>query len=293
MTVDLQGQVCLVTGANSGIGKAAAIGLATMGATVVLVCRSRARGAAAQEDIAASSGNGSLHLCVADLSSQAAVRDLADEIRDRFPRLHVLVNNAGVFRRSRHLTENGLEETFAINHLGYFLLTDLLLDLLKAGAPSRIVSVSSDAHSGGTIDFADLQSEQKYSAMGAYGQSKLANVLFTYELARRLDGTGVTATCLHPGLVATNFFRDIPRALRLVMAPIRPFMLSAEKGADTVLYLAAAPEVAGVTGEYFVKRKSVRSSKASYDTELARRLWDVSADLAGLSDAGNSHAPQP
>ena len=285
MTADMHGKVCVVTGANSGIGKETALRLAQLGATVVLVCRSQDRGAAALAEIKQRSGNDSVALLVADLSSERQVRRVAAAYRQQFDRLDVLVNNAALARRKRAVTENGVELTLAVNHLAPFLLTNLLLDRLKASAPARVVTVSSAAHKDATINFADLQSEQSYASFGfgAYSQSKLANVLFTYELARRLEGTGVTANCLHPGVVATGIFRDTPLWLRTGLALARPLILGSAQGADTVLYLATAPEVAEVSGRYFEKRKPVQSSPLSYDTEVARRLWEVSEALTTAS----------
>src|SRR5919202_4606855 len=206
---DMRGRICLVTGATSGIGKATALGLARLGATLVLVTRDPQRGATTVAEIKQQTGNDALDFLTADLTSQQSIRRLADEFKRKYQHLHVLVNNAGgVFPRT--LTVDGLEKTFALNHLAYFLLTELLLDVLKASAPGRIVSVSSEAERGGKINFDDLQSYRKYNAMRAYSQSKLANVIWTYELARRLEGTGVTANCLHPGAVATSFGNTIP-----------------------------------------------------------------------------------
>ncbi len=285
MTADMHGKVCVVTGANSGIGKETALGLAQLGATVVLVCRSQERGAAALAEIKQRSGNDSVALLVADLSSERQVRRVAAAYRQQFDRLDVLVNNAALARRKRAVTENGVELTLAVNHLAPFLLTNLLLDRLKASAPARVVTVSSAAHKDAEINFADLQGGQRYATFGfgAYSQSKLANVLFTYELARRLEGTGVTANCLHPGVVATGIFRDTPLWLRTGLALARPLILGSVQGADTVLYLATAPEVAEVSGRYFEKRKPVQSSPLSYDTEVARRLWEVSEALTTAS----------
>ena len=285
MTADMPGKVCVVTGANSGIGKETALGLVRLGATVVLVCRSQERGAAALAEIKQQSGNDSVSLLVADLSSQRQVRRVAAAYRQQFDRLDVLVNNAALARRHRAVTEDGVELTLAVNHLAPFLLTNLLLDRLKASAPARVVTVSSAAHKDAEINFADLQGVQSYATFGfgAYSQSKLANVLFTYELARRLAGTGVTANCLHPGVVATAIFRDTPLLLRLGLALARPFILGSAQGADTVLYLATAPEVAEVSGRYFEQRKPVQSSPLSYDTEVARRLWEVSEALTTAS----------
>ncbi len=285
MAADMQGKVCVVTGANSGIGKETALGLAQLGATVVLVCRSQERGDAALAEITQRSGNDSVSLLVADLSAQRQVRRVVVAFREQFDRLDVLVNNAALARRTRAVSEDGVELTLAVNHLAPFLLTNLLLDRLKASAPARVVTVSSAAHKDAEINFADLQGEQSYATFGfgAYSQSKLANVLFTYELARRLEGTGVTANCLHPGVVATGIFRDTPLWLRVGLTLARPFILGSAQGADTVLYLAAAPEVAGVSGRYFEKRQPVQSSPRSYDTEVARRLWEESEALTTAS----------
>ncbi len=280
----MTGKVMLVTGATSGIGAVTARALAAAGgATVVLVGRDRERSAAAVEQIRRSTGNQSVEYLLADLSSQAEIRRLADEFLGRYDRLDVLVNNAGAMFWSRQETVDGLERTFALNHLSYFLLTNLLLDRLKASAPARVVSVSSAAHDGARIDFDDLQGKRSYAGMRAYGQSKLANVLFTYELARRLKGTGVTANALHPGFVATNFATNNGEIVRLVMAIIHRFALSPDRGAQTSIYLATSPEVEGVTGKYFSNSKAVRSSDISYDEAVAHRLWDASSELTGLA----------
>ncbi len=282
--VDMRGRVCVVTGANSGIGKETALSLAGMGATVVLICRSEARGAAALNDIKAQTGNESLSLLVADFSSQMQVRDAAGTFLKQFDRLDVLVNNAGVTPWERRLTdENGLELIFAVNHLAPFLLTNLLLDRLKASAPARVVTVSSGAHRRVSLNFDDLQNEQRYVPFDVYSQSKLANVYFTYELARRLEETGVTANCLHPGVVSTSLFRHLPPLLGLAVKFARPLLLTPAQGADTVVYLAAAPDVAEVSGRFFERREAVQSSPASYDVEAAQRLWEVSEALAAES----------
>ena len=269
----------MVTGANSGIGKETAKGLAKHGATVIMVCRSRERGQQALSEIKESVGSGNVELMLCDLSSQKSVREFAAQFEKSHARLDVLVNNAGVMNRYRSETGDKLEATFAVNHLGYFLLTNLLLDIIKRSAPARIINVSSATHKFGVIDFDDLQNEKRYRAFGAYSNSKLANVLFTYELARRLEGTGVTANCLHPGGVATNIFHDLPKAME---ALIKLVTTSPGKGAETSLYLASSPEVEGVTGKYFVKKSATRTSASSYNEDTARRLWDVSAKLTGL-----------
>jgi retinol dehydrogenase 14 len=276
-------KVCLITGATSGIGKATAMGLANMGASVVMVGRDRGKGEAVMAEIKEKSPNASVDLMLADVSSQEQIRRLADEFKEAYPRLDVLINNAGVFRSKRLTSADGIEMTFAVNHLAYFLLTNLLLDVLEASAPSRIVNVSSGAQSNGTIDFDDLQGENKeYKGTKAYSQSKLANVLFTYELARRLEGTGVTANCLHPGAVRTSFGRGSSGVFGFMVRALRPFMISPERGAETSIYLASSPEVDGLSGGYFVKKGEARSSDGSYDERIARRLWEVSAELTDL-----------
>ena len=277
----MHGRVCVVTGANSGIGRVTAIDLAGRGATVVLICRNHAGGSAVVEEIGQRGGDAAL--LIADLASQRQVREVAAAFLKRFDRLDVLINNAGVAGwGTRLVTEDGLEATFAVNHLAPFLLTNLLLDTLKVSAPSRVVTVSSAAHKTYPLDLDDLQGERRYSGFGAYSRSKLANVLFTRELSRRLEGTGVTANCLHPGVVATGIFRNVPGWIRFILTS--PLVLSPERGADTMIYLATAPEVAEVSGQYFVRRKPVRSSRASRDAETARRLWWASEVLTAASD---------
>ena len=283
MQADMRGKVCLVTGANSGIGRVTALGLAERGAAVVLVCRDEESNAAVLDEIERC-GSGTATLLTADLSSQRQVRAAAAAFRERFDRLDVLINNAGVAGWSTRLvTEDGLEATFAVNHLAPFLLTSLLLDRLKASAPARVITVSSAVHRNYAIHFDDLQGERRYSGFGAYSRSKLANILFTRELSRRLEGTGVTANCLHPGVVATGIFRNVPWWLRIVFR--RPLILSPEKGADTLLWLATAPDIAEVSGGYFVRRKSRRPSRAARDPAAARRLWEASEALTAARDA--------
>jgi retinol dehydrogenase 14 len=278
----MAGKAVLVTGGTGGIGKATATGLAALGARVGIVGRDRQRGAAAATDIEAASGNRAVDVFAADMSAHAEVRRLADEVLSAYPRLDVLVNNVGGFWAHRHLTADGLEHTFAVNHLAPFLLTTLLLDRLEASAPARIVTVSSGAQAQGRIDFDDLQGERNYSGQLAYSQSKLANVMFTYELARRLEGTGVTATVLHPGVVRTSFGAEDQSGAVAIGRLARPFMKSPAKGAATSIYLASSPKVEGVTGRYFVNSKPKTSNKSSYDTAAAARLWRLSADLVGL-----------
>lgn len=280
---NITGKTVLITGATNGIGKAAATELARMGATVVITARDLHKGQATLEEIRSKTGNSNLDLLVADLSSQAEVRRLAAEFKAKYSRLDVLINNAGGFFDVRKTTVEGIEYTFAFNHLAYFLLTNLLLDLLKQSAPSRIINVSSDAQSGAKLNFGDLQMEQRYGSFTAYGQSKLANVMFTYALARRLEGTGVTVNALHPGVVNTGFGDNSQSALiRGVMWLFKRFTLSPERGAETSVYLASSPEVEGVTGKYFDKKRAKPSNPASYDEAAQERLWDISAKMTGL-----------
>ncbi len=279
----MQGKVCMVTGATSGIGKATALGLAQMGATVVMVSRDRARGEAAQSEIKTKSGNNAVDLLIADLSSQQSIRQLAENFKRNYTQLHVLINNAGVFMLTRRETVDGLEMTFAVDYLAPFLLTNLLLDVLKASAPARIVNVSSESHEAGYIKMDDLQAKKGYRPMRVYGQAKLALVLFTYELARRLQGTGVTANCLHPGFVATNFAqRDLWPIARTAAKLVLFFGISPEEGAKTSIYLASSPDVEGITGKYFVKSIPKRSTPISYDESLQQQLWEESAKLVNL-----------
>ena len=283
----MQGKVCIVTGATAGIGEVTALELARKGATVVVISRNETKCRATVDRIRAETGNPNVDYLVADLSSQAATRAVAAAFQEKYDRLDVLVNNAGVFYTSRQESADGIEMTFALNHLGYFLLTELLRDMLVESAPSRVVSVSSGAHFGGKINFDDLEGKQKYSGWQAYSNSKLANVLFTAELARQLDGTGVTANSLHPGFVASNFAMN---NLTGFMSVIRPFYrllqkvvaISPEKGAETMIFLATSPEVEGVTGKYFDKSKAVTPSKAAQDMDAAKRLWAMSEGMVGV-----------
>jgi NAD(P)-dependent dehydrogenase (short-subunit alcohol dehydrogenase family) len=278
---ELTARTCVVTGANRGIGRATVEGLAELGARLVLVCRRREDGESVSRAIAAK-GRPAPDVVGADLSSQASIRQAASQIQARHPRLHVLINNAGIIARRREVTVDGLELQFAVNHLGYFLLTNLLLRQLLAGAPSRIINVSSGAHAHASLDFADLQSERGYDPKEVYSRTKLANILFTYELARRLSGTGVTVNCLSPGVVATRMLADYMGAPQRSTVD-STFGATPAEGAETSIYLAASPEVEGITGKYFVRKKSVHSSRESYDEAAARRLWDVSERLTVIS----------
>ncbi len=276
----MHNKTIIVTGANAGIGRITALELAKMGARVVMVCRDKERGAAAQQAIIAQTGNRQVDLLLADLSSQQAIRQLVKTIQQKYNRLDVLVNNAGAMFASRWVSVDGLEMTFALNHMNYFLLTTLLLDMLKASAPSRIVNVSSDAHQGAQLNFADLQNEKRFMGFRVYGQSKLANIYFTYELARRLEGTGVTVNALHPGFVATNFAKNNGWLYRVGMFLMRPFAMNDQQGAATQIYLASSPEVEGITGKYFARKKAVASSNVSYDIAAAQKLWQASEELS-------------
>jgi len=280
----MNGKTCVVTGANSGIGKAAATALAGLGATVVLVCRDRGRGEAAASEVAAAATGAKPRLELADLRELDQVRDLAGRL-GRLDAIDVLVNNAGLVVGERQLTPDGFEHTIAVNHLAPFLLTNLLLPALTASAPARVVTVASTAHRGAMLDLDDLMLERRYLPMLAYSNSKLANILFTRELARRLDGTGVTANCLHPGTVRTGFGSTGATWLRLGLAVSRPFLRSPRSGARTVVYLAASPDVAGQTGGYYVGGKLRTPSAAARDDARAARLWELSADLTGLPAA--------
>jgi len=271
----------MITGANSGIGSVTARELGRMGAGGVRGCRSKERGEVARNEIIRETGSRSVELMIADLSSQKEVRRLAADFKGTHERLHVLVNNAALWPTKRTLTVDGLELQLGLHHLAYFLLTNLLLDTLKASAPARVINTSSGIHKRARIDFDDLQAERTYRHMQAYGQSKLANVLFTYELARRLAGTGVTVNSFTPGMTKTNLGRSMSDGARFFF---RLLAKKTEKGAATAVYLASSPEVEGVTGKYFANCKPVRSSELSYDQVATKRLWDVSERLTGLSE---------
>ena len=288
-TTDMSGKTAIVTGGNSGIGLETAVALSTAGARTLITARDATKGATAVEQIRSRSGNPDVELVVFDLADLASVREGAAEILKQCPRIDVLINNAGLMQSVRSETADGFETTFGVNHLGPFLLTELLLDRLKESAPARIVNVASTAHNSARsgLDFGDLQSTGPYRGMQVYGRSKLANIYFTTELADRLAGTGVTVNCLHPGTVTTGFARDgdskgvMAFGIRLVA----PLMLTAEKGARTSVYLASSPDVDGVTGKYFVKCKSRQPSRAAQDRDAARRLWEVSEELVGSRHA--------
>src|SRR5579859_5004948 len=285
----MKGTVCVVTGATSGIGRAAATALARQGATVVLVGRDRGRTEAVAAQIAAVGAAGAVGVPppraeIADLASMDEVRALAGRLAG-LERIDVLINNAGLVLGERRITPDGLEHVFALNHLAPFLLTNLLLPKLTASAPARVITVTSDAHSAARLDLRDPNLEHGWDSWRSYANSKLANILFTRELARRLDGTGVTANCAHPGVVRTGFGRDARPLLKLGVTIARPFMLSPERGADTIVYLASSPEVAGQTGGYYVKRQRREPSAAARDDTAARELWELSERMTGLAPA--------
>jgi retinol dehydrogenase 12 len=279
----MKGKVCVVTGASSGIGKAAAATLAGLGATVVLVGRDRGRTEAAAAEIGRAGGPPP-RVEVADLASLEQVRGLAERLAG-LERIDVLVNNAGLVLGERQVTADGLEHVLALNHLAPFLLTSLLRPKLTASAPARVVTVTSDAHSAARLDLADLNLERDWDSWRSYANSKLANILFTRELARRLDGTGVTANCAHPGVVRTGFGGQARPLLKVGIMIARPFMLSPERGADTIVYLASSPEVAGQSGGYYVKRQRREPSAAARDDDTARKLWEISQELTGRAPA--------
>ena len=284
MKDNMNGKICLVTGATNGIGKATTQALAQMGATVVIVGRNAPKTAQLVEEIRAASGNNKVDSLLADLSSQAEVRRLANEFKSKYSHLHVLLNNAGAVFMQRQLSVDGIEMTFALNHLAPFLLTNLLLDMIKASAPARIINVSSDAHATGKIEFEDLQGEQNYSPR-VYENSKLANILFTMELARRLEGSGVIVNALHPGFASTGFGKNNPGFLMKIIRAVVPLIArSPEKGAETPIYLASSPDVEGITGKYFVDREAIQPASQATDMAVARKLWNVSTEMVHLAN---------
>lgn len=279
MAGEMEGRVCVVTGATAGIGQATAAALAGMGATVVLVARNADKARATREEIVRSAGHTRVETVIADLGVQAQVRAAAEEIRARHPAIHVLVNNAAIYTKKRQETADGMEMQLAVNHLAPFLLTHLLLDALRAGAPARVVTVSSEAHHHASFSWDDIQMRRKYGALRAYSNAKLFNILHTRELARRVPAAEVTANALHPGVVGTALLFGGWAPLRL----LKPFIRTAEEGARTAIYLASSPDVAGITGEYFKDEKPKHPSRAAQDDESARRLWQLSAELTGLA----------
>jgi len=279
----MTGKVVLITGANSGIGRAMALGVAREGARVVMVCRNEKRGRKARKSIITESGNDQVDLMLADLSSRPSIRKLCSEFNASYDRLDVLVNNAGIMTGRRRTTAEGFEMQFFVNHIAYFMVTQLLFEKLRATAPSRIVNVASTAHSSGTLNFDDLQGEVAYKGHKAYANSKLANIVFTYELARRIRGTGVTANCVHPGVIHTNLLKNFNFFLNGLFHMLQRFFKQPEEGADTPLYLISSEEVAQTSGKYFKYRAVLGSSDESNDPQVQKRLWQVSEEIAGLS----------
>ncbi|MBA7621270.1 3-oxoacyl-[acyl-carrier-protein] reductase FabG [subsurface metagenome] len=278
--MSMEGKICIITGANSGIGKATAIGLAMMNATIVMMCRSKERGEEVQKEIIELTGNKKVDLLLCDLSSQESIRKFVSEFKSKYQKLHILINNAGVMLSKRVISVDGFEMNFAVNYLASFLLTNLLLDVLKKSAPSRIINVSSAAHRMAKMDFDDLQSEKrKYRLFKIYGISKLALMLFSYELNRRLEGTSVTVNTVHPGVVNTNLGQD-QSSFSKGFAKL--FFKKPEKGAETSIYLASSQEVEGITGKYFAKKQQKQSSEESYNEDYAKRLWELSTDMTQL-----------
>lgn len=278
----VNGHTIVVTGANSGVGLETARRLARLGAQVVMVSRNRQKGEQALDDVRRSTGNHQVDLLLADLSSQAEVRRLAAQLLDRYPRVHVLVHNAGVILPDRRLSPDGIEMNLAVNHLAPFLLTHLLQDRLVEGGPARIINVCSDSQQRAKLDLHDLQAQKHYSMFGAYGTSKLLQTMCTYELARRLSGSGVTANCLHPGAVRTGLGDELHGMLAGVWWVMSRFLMSPEQGAQNSIYVATAPELAHVSGQYFVKQRAAKSNPLSYDQGLTRQVWDLSAKLCGI-----------
>lgn len=281
---DMNGKVCIVTGSNSGIGKETALALAEMGATVVMAVRDAEKGENARTEILEQTGNTKTDLMICDLASLDSIRQFAKEFTQKYDRLDVLVNNAGCTIHKRQVTNDGFERTLAVNYLGPFLLTHELLPMLKSSAPSRVVNLTSGIHSSARVDFDDLQNERKYRAMNAYGAAKLMVVMYTYELARRLEGTGVSVNAVHPGFAATNLGSNTGALRhRIMFKMVRPLQISAKKGAETSVYVATSPELEGVTGKYFAKSEERPSSELSYDEEAQKRLWVVTEELLGLA----------
>jgi NAD(P)-dependent dehydrogenase (short-subunit alcohol dehydrogenase family) len=285
LNANMNGKVCLVTGGTNGIGKSTAQELARMGATVIIVGRDAQKTSEVVQEIRAASGNPNVDSLVADLSSQQEIRRVAKDFKRKYSHLHVLINNAGGFFLRRQLSVDGIEMTFALNHLAYFLLTDLLLDIIKASAPARIINVSSNAHTTGKIEFDNLQGERIFRP-SAYDNSKLANILFTMELARRLEGTGVSVNALHPGFVATGFAKNNGRVIAALVSLFTPLVARPPaKGAETSIYLASSPDVEGMTGKYFYDSQVSSVAPQATDMVVARNLWDASTKMVHRADS--------
>ncbi len=278
----MKNKTVIITGANSGIGYITALEIAKLGAKVIMVCRNKDKGEVARQEIIKKSNNSAVFLKIADLSSQKQIRLLAEELKKEYPVIDVLVNNAGVLVPERRESEDGIELTWATNHLAYFLLTNLLLDKLKAASSARIVNVASEVQQIGNIYWDDIELKNNYTSFKAYAQSKLANIMFSNELAKRLEGTKVTTNALHPGAVATNFGSDGKGLVAWLFKTFRWSLLSAEKGAETSIWLATSPQVEGVTGQYFSKKKAIRAKTIAYSKEALKRLWELSEQMTGL-----------
>jgi len=283
MSTSIKGKVCIVTGANSGIGKATALGLAKLEAHVIMLCRDKSRGEDAQTEIISESGNESIDLLLADLSSQQSIRHFVSQFQKKYDKLNILINNAGVNPSKRYETVDGIEKTFAINTLAPFLLTNLLLSTLKNSIPSRLINVASKVQSR-SINFENLQFKKYFRSWKAYSQSKTALILLTYEFARRLKGSGITVNCLHPGGVKTNITRDYKGIIKFFTKIIFSFAKSPEEGAETSIYLASSPDVENISGKYFFEKKEARSKEITYNESIAERLWNVCTDLTNLYD---------
>lgn len=288
----MNGKIVLITGANSGIGFVTARELARRGAEILMVCRDPARGAAAAAAVREVAAGPPPELLIADISSQSAVHTLADQVHRRFPHIDVLVNNAGGIFAHRELTADGIEKTFATNHLGPFLLTNLLLDMVVNQPGARIVNVAAESLLS-RLDFDNLQGETAYGFLSAYFRSKLENIIFTFELARRLEGTGVTVNCMSPGPTRTRFGHDMTGLVSLFPRFIKRIFPSAETGARTLIYLASSPEVAGTSGRFFLREKARRTKPVTHDRAVAERLWRASADLVGLASQGAQSSETP
>jgi len=282
MSNSINGKICIITGANSGIGKATALGLAKLGAKVVMLCRIKTRGEEAQNEIITKSGNRSIDLLLADLSSQSSIRQFVLEFEKKYDKLDVLINNAGVNPSKRYETIDGIEKAFAINTLAPFLLTNLLLPILKNSVHARIINVASAVQSK-SINFENLQLKKHFRSWKAYSQSKTALIVITYEFARRLSGTGVTCNCLHPGAVKSNINRDYKGIIKFFTKLFFCFAKSPKKGAETSIYLASSQDVEKISGKYFIDKKEEKSKDITYNTDIAKRLWDVCADLTNIS----------
>lgn len=278
----MKDKICIVTGANSGIGKATALGLAQLGAHIIMLCRDKSRGEEAQFEIINESGNELIELMLADLSSQQSIRDFVSDFKKKYDKLNVLINNAGVNPSKRYETVDGIEKAFAINTLAPFLLTNLLIPTLKNSSPARVINVASNVQSK-SINFEKLQSKKYFRSWKAYSRSKTALILITYEFARRLKGTGITVNCLHPGFIKTNITRYYKGIIKFFTKIIFSFAKSPEEGAKTSIYLASSPEVEGVSGKFFIDKNEAKSKEITYDTSVAKKLWDICANLTRLN----------